>query len=188
MSRPEQSILGELELKRARLPQLFQGITDGDLLDRMAIDYTEKMGAPTFFYNRSTYRDPQGPTQSAGVDDLFGDVQDPEFLQEKGQHQLRSVVEHKPSDQRLLHFGVDEQREVIFWYPAGMLRRAELITEIRFRGIEIGDLIVWDGSWYIVAEAHRDHYLGNSGRFIWSGAFCNRYHHGALPVNMQAQC
>lgn len=187
MPRPEQTALEILEERRRKAGQLFQSARDVGGQERWIGEYVRKHGALVHLVTRTTRRDPQGPMQSAGVDPLFGDITDPEFL-EGTRTDIRSLIDHEPSKQLLSKYGIEEDREVVFWLPRILLDEKGLITPVRFRGVEIGDLFVWDRAWYIVQEAHRDHYQGVSDHFFYVGAFCNRYHHNSVPSVAPSDC
>jgi hypothetical protein len=181
---PQKSVLQQFTERQSEESLLFQGSRDFAGQNKWILDMVQKMGAPVYLFSRSTQRDPVGPAQSAGIDPLYGDILDPEYTlpSVKDKAPLRALIQHNPSKQMLRKFGVEEVREVVFWFPKVLLEEAGLITERRFRGIDIGDLLVWDGTWYIAESVHRDHYLGQSSQFFFSVAFANRYSHNAIPT------
>lgn len=181
MGFPQKSLLDQFEEQRAQAKLTFQTSQDGDGQDRWVLEQVEKLGAPVILIPKATQRDPQGPSETDGIDKLYGDVKNPAYIDDKQKPNFRSIVEHHPSVQRLKKFGVMEEREVIFWFPLAALRNANLVTDRNFRGIGIGDFIVWDGTWYLTDAAHRDYYFGQTDRFYFTGAFCNRYQHNSLP-------
>jgi hypothetical protein len=47
----------------------------------------------------------------------------------------------------------------------------------RHRGADIGDMVVWDGTWYRTDNVHRTNYFIQTDHNLFTGLFCNRYHH-----------
>jgi hypothetical protein len=188
MSTPEQgSILQQFEASRTE-GNLFQSAIDFALQGRIVEEQVERLGAAVHLFVTSTQREPQGPLQSSGVDTLYGDILDPEFFsnpEEKDQRKfnLRCIVEHKPPRQMLKRYGIDEERDVIFHFPFTKLKALGLVTETRFRGVDIGDLVFWDGTWYLVLNSHREAFFGQTVSSYFTTAACKRYRHNSVPTN-----
>lgn len=181
---PEQSFLELFEKSRSE-GNLFQSSIDYALQSRIVREQVEKLGAAVHLMVTSTMRNPQGPTQSAGVDSLYGDILDPEFFADspdQRQFNIRVLVEHHPSKQLLKKYGIDEEREVLFHFPFEALEERGLVTEERFRGVDIGDLVMWDGSWYIAVSVHREAYFGQTVSHFFTSISCKRYRHNSVPT------
>jgi hypothetical protein len=178
MSEPHADVLAKLEAIRGQ-PRTFHDRLDGEYLDLLVQERADVLGAMVNLIPRSTQRNPRGSLESPGVDGLDGDVIDPEFLDFEGNDQRKlnfsCIVEHNPSKQMLKKFGIDELREVVFHFSLKALRDAGLVTEAKFRGVDLGDLVEWDGTWYIAHNVHRNSYFGQSDRFLTVSAFCDRY-------------
>jgi hypothetical protein len=184
---PEQgSLLKQFEASRAE-GNLFQSKLDFASQSRWVEEQVRRMGASVHLMVTSTQRAPQGPKQSAGVDPLYGDILDPEFFTDEGrderQFNLHALVEHHPSKQVLKRYGIEEEREVMFHVPFSVLEEKGLVTDLRFRGIDIGDLFLWDGSWYISLSVHREAYFGQTVSNYFTTATCKRYRHNSVPTN-----
>ena len=190
MAIPEQGqILQLFEEQRlqAEAGTLFQTQRDFDGQDRWVREQVEKIGAPVHLFPTSSQRDPQGIAQSAGVDPLDGDILNPEFftdpeIVDERQFNMKCILEHEPSKQMLGKYGIDEQREVGFHFVKSVLRDKGLVTKRRFRGIDIGDLVFWDGTWYIIQNAHRDHYFGQTVNNYFVVGFASRYTHDNVLI------
>lgn len=188
MGTPEQDLIVEFETRRRTTERatLFQTDRDFRAQDRWVREQVEKLGAPVHLLPTSTQRDPQGFLQSAGVDPLDGDILNPEFFTgpevDERQFDIRVIVEHEPSKQMLMKYGIDEQREVGFHFVKSILVEKELVTERRFRGLDIGDLVFWDGTWYILQNVHRDHYFGQTVNNYFVVGFASRYTHDNVPI------
>lgn len=168
---------------------LFQGDRDFKAQDRWVRESVQKEGAPIHLLPVSTERDPQGPLQSAGVDPLDGDILNPEFLayppgKDQRKFNIRVIVEHQPSKQELTKYGIDEQREVGFHFVRSILDDLSLVeaNSRRHRGIDIGDLVFWDGTWYILQNVHRDHYFGQTVNPYFVVGFASRYQLDNVPI------
>lgn len=169
---------------------LFQGDRDFSAQDRWVKEGTRKIGAKIHYLPVSTARHPRSG-ESAGVDDLYGDILDPEFLDneelvDQRKFNLECFVQHKPSKQLLKKYGIDEQREVIFHIPFSVLRDKGLVTDKRFRGSDIGDLVIWDGTWYMVYSSHRGSYFGQRVSHFFTAAVCDRYRLNNIPTEDRA--
>jgi hypothetical protein len=186
------NILEQLEASR-REGNLFQGDRDFEGQDRWVREHAEKTGAKIHFFPSSTVRNPKTPPdgssrgESAGVDPLYGDILDPEFfdnpeLRDDVKKNLACLIEHHPSKQLLKKYGIDEEREVIFHIPFTLLREKGLVTPRAFRGVDLGDLVLWDGTWYMVYNAHRGSYQGQRINHFYTAAICNRYRLNNVPT------
>lgn len=190
MSIPNQSdskILEEQRLKEEKDKTLFQGDVDFSFLSGLSEEQSERIGATIHLIPVSTERDPQGEFQSAGVDSLDGDILDPEFFgnpdtKDNRILNFRCLIEHEPPKQMLKKYGVDEQREIVFFLPFPILKQKGIVSEWRPFGVDIGDLIVWDGTWYQAWNVHRDHYFGQRDKSHYIATFCNRYRHNSVPT------
>jgi hypothetical protein len=180
MGIPTKSLLDQFEERRAEASLLFQSSRDGSAQDRWVTELSEKLGAAIHFIQRFTQRSPQGTVEGGGIDPLYGDIPNPAYQDDLVKLNMRAIIDHKPSRQSLKKFGVMEDRDVVFWIPRAELTKYGLVTERRFRGADIGDLIVWDGTWYIAQNVHRDHYFGQSDKFFFVGVFANRYVHDSM--------
>jgi hypothetical protein len=184
MPTPARKLLDMLETERSKVTHTFQTSFDGSGQARWIEEYVERCGAGVHLFPRSTQRHPgDSPGMSAGVDPLYGDIQDPEFNDGSKRFNIKALVEHSPSRQRLTTIGIREDRDVAFWYPFSILQKNGLVTPLRFRGIDIGDLMVWDGTWYISENVHREYYFGSTDTFFFTVAYCIRYQHGSIPVD-----
>jgi hypothetical protein len=186
MAIPEQgSILAQFEASRTE-GNLFQSKKDFDAQLQWVEEQVEKLGAAVHLMVTSTQRAPQGNLESAGVDPLYGDILNPEFLtgtpEDQRQFNLRCIVEHHPSKQTLKRYGIDEEREVIFHFVFSKLEKVGLVTEKRFRGIDIGDLVFWDGTWYLVLSTHREAFFGQTVSQYFTSTTCKRYRHDSVPI------
>jgi hypothetical protein len=184
---PEQGdLLRQFEATRTE-GNLFQSPLDFASQKRWIDEQVRRLGAAVHLMVTSTQRAPQGPKQSAGVDPLYGDILDPEFFtdaeRDERKFNLRAIVEHHPSKQVLKRYGIEEEREVIFHVPFSVLEEIGLVTDLRFRGIDIGDLFMWDGSWYIVLSVHREAFFGQTVSNYFTSSTCKRYRHNSIPTN-----
>lgn len=185
MSIPEQgSILQQFEASRTE-GNLFQSSRDYSAQNLWVLEQVEKLGAAVHLFVTANQRTPQGPLETSGVDTLYGDILDPEYFsnpEEKDQRKfnLRAIVEHHPSKQVLKRYGIDEVRDVIFHVPFQRLVDVGLVTPTRFRGIDIGDLFLWDGTWFIVLSTHREAYFGQTISSFFTSCACMRYRHNSV--------
>lgn len=164
---------------------LWQSDRDFSAQERWVVEGCVKRGAKIQYLPSVTVRRAQGndPLSSGqGIDPLYGDILDPQWLKELERKDLPCFVEHQPSKQKLKKYSIDEQKEVIFHIPFCLLKKEGLVTRKRFRGADIGDLVVWDGSWYIVDAAHRGSYFGQRINHYYTAAICNRYRLNNVPV------
>jgi len=167
---------------------LFQSSRDFDAQNRWVQEQVEKLGAAVHLFVTSTQRGlADGPMESAGVDPLYGDILDPEWFadgspRDKQKFNIRCLIEHTPSKQSLKRYGIEETRDVIFFFPFEKLSSEGLVTPQRFRGVDIGDLIEWDGTMYIVLNVHRESYFGQTVSNYFTSAACMRYQHNAVPT------
>lgn len=189
MSEPNYPILNRYEEVRTE-GNLFQTEKDFQAQRLWIEEQVEKLGAAVHLFVTSTRRAEGGQNQepfaSGGVDPLYGDILDPEFFEnpkdkDKRQINIRCIAEHAPSKQRLKKYGIEEEREAVFHFPFHVLKDKGLVTEFRFRGIDIGDLIEWDGSWYIILSTHRNSYFGQTTSNYFIAATANRYRPNAVP-------
>jgi hypothetical protein len=176
---PHQNLIAQFEAMRSQ-PKIFQDELSGNMLDGIAKERVDIMGAHVNLLIMSSQRNPKGVLESSGVDELDGDILDPEFMDSPAELDHRKIdlpclIEHTPTKQMLKKFGIDELREVIFHFPFATLKEKGLVTERRFRGIDIGDLIEWDGTFYVTLNVHRGTYFGQSDRFFFTSSFTNRY-------------
>lgn len=178
MPRPRPgNILQQLEATRKE-GGLFQSDRDFNAQERWTVEGCDKRGAAIQYLPSVTVRKAQADdplSSGAGVDELYGDILDPQFLTELKRENMRCYVEHHPSKQQLKKYSIAETKEVIFHIPLATLRKAGLVTTRRFRGADIGDLVVWDGSWYIVDAAHRGSFFGQRISHYFTAAICSRY-------------
>jgi len=185
MSEPHTDLLAKYEALRGQ-PKLFHHPLDGDNLDRFVRERCDLLGAHVNLIPRSTQRNPRGKLENPGVDSLDGDVINPEFLDFKDLDErklnIACLVVHQPTKQLLKKYGVDEMREIIFHFPFSLLKEKGLVNDVKFRGLDIGDLIEWDGTFYIVWNVHRDTYFGESDRFFFTSGMCDRYRHDSIDV------
>jgi hypothetical protein len=195
MSNPEfGSILQQYEASRKE-ENTFQTQRDFDAQRRWVEEQAERLGAAVHLFVTSTQRaegaQNEAPFASGGVDPLYGDILDPSFHDapdERDQRQIniRCIVEHQPSKQSLKKYGIDEQREVIFHFPLSVLKDKGLVTPARFRGVDIGDLVQWDDSWYIVVTSHRSAYFGQTTGNYFTAAAAERYRPNSVPIDNPA--
>jgi hypothetical protein len=184
MTTPSKKLLDMLEERRAGAEHTFQSKIDASGQKRWLMEWVTKTGAAVHLFPRTTQREPGDlELESAGVDELYGDITNPEFSDKRKEYNFRCLVEHSPSRQRLTTIGVREDRDIAFWYPYVMLEEAGLVDRIRFRGVDIGDLMVWDGTWYIAENVHREYYFGMTDEYFFTVAYCVRYQHDSLPIN-----
>jgi hypothetical protein len=167
---------------------LFQSDRDFDAQNRWVKEQVEKLGAAVHLFVTSTVRGlGDGPGESAGVDPLYGDILDPEWFADGGEDDkqkfnIRCLVEHSPSKQKLKRYGIEEVRDVIFYFPFEKLEEEGLVTQVRHRGVDIGDIIEWDSTLYIVLSSHRESYFGQTVSNYFTSATCKRYIHNAVPT------
>jgi hypothetical protein len=167
---------------------LFQGQRDFDAQNRWVKEQVEKLGGAVHLFVTSTQRGlADGPLESAGVDPLYGDVLDPEWFadgdsKDQQKFNFRCLIEHQPSKQSLKRYGIEETRDVIFHFPFDKLKDEGLVTEVRHRGVDIGDIIEWDSTLYIVLSAHRESYFGQTVSNYFTSAACMRYKFNAVPT------
>jgi len=182
MTDVHQDILIEFEARRARAnPQLFQGMRDQDRQDAFVKEFVLRQGAAVILAPRVNRLHPEGENIFAGVDPIDVDRLDIEYIDGMLQVNVRALIEHEPSRQLLTKYGVEEERDVVFYVPFSELNRLGLVNDDRFRGLILGDLFEWDGTWYIVREAHRTSYHGLTDRYHLTAGFCTRYYHTATP-------
>lgn len=170
---------------------LFQTQRDYTAQQRWVEEQVLSLGAKVHLIPASTAKFPQGQLESAGVDPLYGDILDPEFVDGPGNLDQRKLnasclVEHEPSKQLLKKYGVDEAKDCIFHFPTSLLGKLGLITYKRFRGVDIGDLVIWDNTWYIVQSSHRGAFFGNTNNPYFTSAFADRYRHNSVPTERVA--
>lgn len=188
MPHPEKSILQQYQEDLAD-DALFQSRTDFDAQNEWVREQVELLGAEVKLIQTSTERAPaDGPGESAGVDPLYGDIIDPEWFEpteeEKAQkkYDFRVIVEHEPSKQLLKKYGISEERDCIFHFPFEALRDRGLVSQKRFRGVAIGDLVLWDETWYIVLTTHRQAYFGQTTSHYFTTVMCMRYRPNSVPT------
>lgn len=190
--RPFTSVLKQWEsARRAKDSEKFlQGDRDFDFLQNRTEEFVDLYGAAVHIVPVSTEVNPVegvGPKQSAGVDPLDGDILDPGFfdnpdLEDQRMFNMSALLEHEPSKKLLKRYGVDEERDVLFHIPVSVLEEKELVSEWRVNGLDLGDLIVWDGTWYIAENVHRGSYFGNRNLPHLIVAACVRYRHNSAAV------
>ncbi len=189
MARPETSLNKFLEESRRAVEAntLHQKDRDIEFLSPKVKEQADRIGATIHMLPVSTERDPQG-TQSSGVHEFDGDILDPEFrgggpdIVDERVLNLRCEVQHDPPQQLLNLYGIDEQREVVFWIPFKTLKEKGLVTEWRIHGADIGDLFFWDETWYQGWNVYRETYHGQTAKAHHIACFCNRYRHNAVPT------
>ncbi len=190
MNTPDLDLLQQFETSRDE-GNLFQSDRDEAAQNRWIKEQSEKLGGAIFLVPNATERRPQGEQQAAGIDTMFGDILDPQInnLPEDLRDiepNLRCIIEHEPSKQTLKRYGVDETRDVIFHVALIILKEKGLVNEVRFRGIDVADLAVWDNSWYIVRSVHRSAYFGQRASAFFTAAACNRYRLNNVTTNQTA--
>ncbi len=176
MTTPSQDLVRQFDESRQK-DQLFASQRDYDSQVRILRKQIQEEGTAVVLLPRTSHRRPQGTMQASGVDPLDGDVLDLHFNAEES-HRLALWVPHAPSKQMLKKYGIDEDRDVVFWFLFEDLKDAGLVTQQKFRGIDLGDLVVWDRTWYRIDNVHRHEYLGQSERFFYSLGFSTRYRKG----------
>lgn len=188
MPRPEKSILQQFEESRNE-GNIFQTQRDIDAQNRWIKEQVESLGAEVVLALTSTVRGPgDGPGESAGVDPLYGDILDPQWFERTAEEEaqrkynMRCLLDHAPSKQLLKRYGIEETRDVIFHFPFERLEEKGMVTKDRFRGIDIGDFVVWDGSWYIALSTHRESYHGNTVSHYFTSISCKRYAPNSVPT------
>lgn len=179
MAEVHEDLLASFEASRKE-PKRFQGQRDRDSRDRFIKDYV-KNGAPVQLILRANQiRQVDGA--HGGVDPLDGDLLDVSYIEQAVHYNFNAIVEHEPSRQLLTKFQIDEQREVIFNFPRVLLEEQGLVGQpLRWRGVAIGDVVEWDGTFYLVKNVHRRYYHGQTTHWYWTSAFCDRYRHTATP-------
>ncbi len=189
MPRPEKSILQQFEESRVQ-GNLFQTQRDINAQNRWVQEQVKVLGAEVVLALVSTVRGPgDGPGESAGVDPLYGDIIDPQWfertVEEEAQrkYNFRCLPDHQPSKQLLKRYGIEETRDVIFHFPFVTLQERGLVTPERYRGIAIGDFVVWDESWYIALSAHRESYHGSTTSHYFTSISCKRYAPNSVPTD-----
>jgi hypothetical protein len=188
MPQPEQSLNAQFESKRLEDEKnlLFQADRDFEFLTALSVEQSRRIGGIINFVPVSTERKPRGDFQTAGVDTLDGDVLTPQFIgtPPDGQNMisLHCIIQHEPEKQLLKKYGIDEQRDIVFFIPFREFEEKGLISDWRPFGADIGDLIFWDGSWYQAWEAKRDSYFGQRDRVHFMACFCDRYRHNSVPT------
>lgn len=178
MGKPEPgNILEQLERSRQE-GGLWQSDRDFRAQDRWTVEGCNKRGAAIQYLPSVTVRRAQGDdplSTGQGIDPLYGDILDPQFIEDLKRENMRAWVEHKPSEQKLKMYSISEEKDVIFHIPFTTLKKAGLVTKRRFRGADIGDLVVWDGTWYIARAVHRGSYFGQRISHFFTAVFCDRY-------------
>jgi len=196
MTIPKQSLASMFEDERSKVESeetRFQSDRDFNFLKKIVDEQSKLIGGTIDFFPVSTERNPQGDkNHSFGVDPLDGDILNPEFNVEednlKSAIKMRCLIEHEPPKQMLKKYGVDEQREIVFYIPLSILEEVGLVDDWRINGADIGDLIVWEGSWYQAWNVYRDHYFGQRSKSFYIACFCDRYRHDAVPINDVSDC
>ena len=194
MTKPTTSLAKQLEEERLANEETFlQTDRDFSFKDGLVVERQELIGGVIHVIPVSTERNPVqgiGPFQTAGVDDLYGDILDPQFTDGNPEDQrklnCRGYIQHEPSKQLLTLYGIDEQREIAFYIARTTLTEVGLVSEWRFHGTDIGDLFVWDGTWYQAQNVHRAKYFGQRDLAHYTASFCNRFRHNAVPTNAVA--
>jgi hypothetical protein len=169
---------------------LLQGDGDFFFLQSRVLERIQLLGAVVHYIPVSTERDPRdgiGPKQSAGVDPLDGDILDPGFfdnpeLEDQRKFNMRCLMEHEPSKQNLKRYGVDEERDITFHIPVVTLETEGLVSKWRVNGADIGDLVFWDKTWYIIQNVHRGSYFGQRDLPFLIACMANRYRHNSVPT------
>jgi hypothetical protein len=191
MPTPREDTLREIEERRRVLEGeiLFQSEQDNTFQENLILEQSGQT-APVHLVQVSTERDPQGPHESAGVDPLYGDILDPQFFESQvtAENLIRAVVEQRPSEQLLMRYGIEEKRDVLFQIPFALLRIKNFVTRRRFRGVDIGDFVVWDSTWYLVDSVHRGTYFGQTNHAYFVAAFTNRYQPNAISPTDSGAC
>ena len=170
---------------------LLQGDCDFCFLQERVEEKIRLLGAVIHYVPVSSERNPKegiGPKQSAGVDPLDGDILDPGFFdnpeaEDQRKFNMRVLLEHAPSKQNLKLYGVDEERELTIHIPVSTLKDEGLTSKWRVNGADIGDLVFWDSSWYVIQNVHRGSYFGQRDLPFLVACFANRYRHNSSPVN-----
>lgn len=191
MPRPApKDILQQLETRRKE-GGLWQSDRDYRAQERWIVEGCVKRGAKIQYLPSVTVRKAQGDdplSSGAGVDKLYGDILDPQFLDKLKRENLACYVEHNPSKQKLKKYSIDEEKDVIFHIPLKLLKDAKLVTKKRFRGADIGDLVIWDGTWYIVDAVHRGSFFGQRISHYFTAAICSRYRLNNVPTEASPEC
>lgn len=178
-----QELVAAFEARRSAKTQFGQGKRDQDSQDRAAREYVRRYGATTaHLIPRLNDR-----RNSPGVDALDGDIEDPQFLTSATRFNFPCLIDHQPSKSLLGKYGVDEQRDAIFHWPFSELQEAGLVTPLRFRGIRAGDFVFWDGTFYVIRDAHRSHYHGLTDRVIMVAGDATRYQHTVSLPNHESR-
>ena len=109
------------------------------------------------------------------VDELYRDAQDPVWLPPI---EIHAHVEHSPSKQRLMKFGINEEREVMVTFSTALLSDAGVLQDNTT--FLIGDCIKFDSDLYEIKSQHRsrDGYWGSSNIPFHVVCTCSRYQHG----------
>ena len=191
--KPDLSLVEILESARSENEKqtFLQSDKDYDFLQARVEEKIRLSGAVIHYIPVSTERDPKddgGLKQSAGVDPLDGDVLDPGFFdnpeaEDQRKFDVRCLMEHQPSKQILKRYGVDEEREITFHIPLVTLKEQGLVSRWRPRGADIGDLVFWDSSWFLIQNVHRGSYFGQRNLPFLIACFANRYRPNSVPTN-----
>lgn len=88
---------------------------------------------------------------------------------------VRAYIDHSPSKQRLMKYGIDEQREVLVYFSTVVLSDMGILeNNSQFL---IGDLIRFDDDLYEILTQHRDKagYWANTNVPLLFICTCNRF-------------
>lgn len=108
-------------------------------------------------------------------DELYNDSHDRTYLPEIRTH---AHIEHSPSKQRLLKYGIDEERDVMVTFSTVLLGDMGILGHNST--FLIGDIIKWDEDLYEIKSQHRgrDGYWGSSNIPFHIVCTAGRYQHG----------
>jgi hypothetical protein len=89
--------------------------------------------------------------------------------------QLRARVEHSPSKQRLLRWGIEEDRDCIVSFSTLLLDDLGILAGSS--NFLVGDLVRFDDDLYEIREQHRPEgsYWGNTNIPFFVSCACSRY-------------
>mgnify|MGYP006293025649 CR=1 FL=1 len=109
------------------------------------------------------------------VDELYNDTKNPRWLDPVDVH---AHVDHSPSVQKLMRYGIQEERDVLITFSTVLLGDAGLLQNNS--NFMIGDLIRWDNDLYEIVSQHRskDGYWGSSNIPFHIVVSCKRYQFG----------
>lgn len=109
------------------------------------------------------------------VDDLRVEAADPDW---KNPILIRARVEHNPSKQRLMRWGIEESRDIIVSFSSVLLDDLGILEKTS--NFLIGDIVRFDDDLYEIRDQHRpsEGYWGNTNIPLYISCSCSRFKFG----------